>query len=175
MKVTKAWVFQVCFGKHYYSRGLQTQNYKDFVAFRSCKYVRKQAGICDQKKKKYIRQLSSDFRVQKKFFPFLWIKFFFHWSQRQTRFDFDKAKISFHTFCRLLICMCVQVYSKFKAISTANLETHGSPGRLSGALSQGLVAGRQGASPPRCIIVNWFWMFLDTFHFDAIFCPSAHP
>lgn len=72
----------------------------------------------------------------------------------QTPFDFDKAKISFDMFCFLLICMCVQVYSKFKATSTGNLETYQFPGSLKATLSRGLFTERQGMSPTLYIMVN---------------------
>lgn len=73
-------------------------------------------------------------------------KILVHWSQ-QTLFDFDKAKISFEVFCFLLICMCVEVYSKFKAIPMGNLELSQFPGSLSTTLAQGLFPDGQGMSP----------------------------
>lgn len=157
----------------YCSQGLQTHNYKDFVAFRSCKYMWKQAGICD-KKTPTSDSLALILEFKNLFFSSLWIKFLFPWSQQQTPFDFDKAKISFDVFCFLLICMCVQVYSKFKAISTGNLETYQFSGSLKATLSRGLFTERQGMSLTRYTMVNWFWTFLDIFHFEAILCPSAY-
>lgn len=122
----------------------------------------------------YIRQLSSDFGVQASFFiPPLWIEFFLHWSQQQTPFDFDKAKISLDMFC-LLICMCVCRFipsSKPSPPVTWNrtsFQAVWNPGCLKD------YSETQGMSPTRYIMVNWFWMFLDTFHFEAILCPSAY-
>lgn len=157
------------------SQGLQTHNYKDFLAFRSCKYMWKQAGICDKKKKPTSDSLALILEFKNlSFFSLFMDKILVPLKSAQTPFDFDKAKISFDMFCFLLICMCVQVYSKFKATSAGNLETYQFPGSLKATLSRGLFTGRQGMSPTRYIMVNWFWTFLDTFHFEAILCPSAY-
>lgn len=85
--------------------------HKDIVAFRSCKYMWKQAGICD-KKNPYIGQFNSDFRIQKSFF-FLWIKSMFCWSQQPAPFDFDKAKTSLNVFCCLIICRCAGLFQAY--------------------------------------------------------------
>lgn len=108
MKVTKAWVFQVCFGKH--------------IADRDCRHTITKtlwpsdpANTCENKqvsvtKKKNQPHTTSDSLALilefKNVFSSLRIKFLFHWSQ-QTPFDFDKATISFEVFCFLLICICV--------------------------------------------------------------------
>lgn len=156
------------------SQGLQTHNYKDFLAFRSCKYMWKQAGICDKKKPTSDSlALILEFK-NLSFFSLFMDKILVPLKSAQTPFDFDKAKISFDMFCFLLICMCVQVYSKFKATFTGNLETYQFPGSLKATLSRGLFTERQGMSPTHYIMVNWFWTFLDTFHFEAILCPSAY-
>lgn len=173
MKVTKAWAFQVCFGKH--------------IAVRDCRHTITKtlwpsdpANTCENKQVSVTKKtptsdsLALILEFKNLFFSSLWIKFLFPWNQQQTPFDFDKAKISFNVFCFLLICMCVQVYSKFKAISTGNLETYQFSGSLKATLSRGLFTERQGMSLTRYTMVNWFWTFLDTFHFEAILCPSAH-
>lgn len=173
-KVTKAWVFQVCFGNHIAARDCKhtiTKTFWPSDPANTCE--NKQVSVTKKKPTSDSLALILEFK-NLSFFSLFMDKILVPLKSAQTPFDFDKAKISFDMFCFLLTCMCVQVYSKFKATSTGNLETYQFPGSLKATLSRGLFTGRQGMSPTRYIMVNWFWTFLDTFHFEAILCPSAY-